>query len=43
MDRTAKTGQLNGALMAAVDEHDISLDWLFLGRGVAHREGCQEG
>ena len=42
MDRIAATGQLNDALMAAVNEHDISLDWLFLGSGVARREGCHE-
>ena len=42
MDRIRKTGDLNDALMAAVVEHNISLDWLFLGKGVAHREGCRD-
>ncbi len=43
LDRIRETGELNGAFMAAVEEHNISLDWLFLGKGVAHREGCREG
>ncbi len=43
MDRIRKTGYLNDALMAAVVEHNISLDWLFLGKGVAHWEGCRDG
>jgi hypothetical protein len=43
MDRIRETGDLNGAFMAAVEEHNISLDWLFLGKGVAHREGCRDG
>ena len=42
MDRVRETGDLNNALMAAVEEHNISLDWLFLGKGVAHREGCRD-
>ncbi len=42
LDRVIATGRLNDAIMATVDKHDISLDWLFLGRGVAHREGCHE-
>jgi hypothetical protein len=43
MDRIRETGSLNAAVMAAVDEHNISLDWLFLGKGVAHLEGCRDG
>ena len=43
LDRIGETGSLNAALMAAVEEHNISLDWLFLGAGVAHREGCRDG
>ncbi len=43
MNRISATGSLNAALMAAVDEHNISLDWLFLGKGVAHLEGCRDG
>ncbi len=43
MDRIRKNGDLNDALMAAVVEHNISLDWLFIGEGVAHREGCRDG
>ncbi len=43
LDRIRETGELNGAFMAAVEEHNISLDWLFLGKGVAHREGCRDG
>ena len=39
MDRIAATGQLNDALMAAVNEHDISLDWLFLGKGEPFMKG----
>ncbi len=42
MDRIRKTGSLNAAVMAALEEHNISLDWLFLGKGVAHREGCRD-
>ena len=37
LDRISETGQLNDAFMRAVEEHNISLDWLFLGKGVAHR------
>jgi len=29
--------------MAAVEEHNISFDWLFLGKGVAQWEGCRDG
>jgi len=43
LDRISETGSLNAAVMAAVDEHNISLDWLFLGKGVAHLEGCRDG
>ncbi len=43
LDRIRETGDLDAALMAAVEEHNISLDWLFLGKGVAHWEGCREG
>ena len=43
LDRIRETGDLDAALMAAVEEHNISLDWLFLGKGVAHREGCRDG
>ncbi len=43
MDRIRETGDLDDAFMAAVEEHNISLDWLFLGKGVAHREGCRDG
>ncbi len=43
LDRIRETGDLDDAFMAAVVEHNISLDWLFLGKGVAHREGCRDG
>ena len=43
LDCIRETGEINGAFMAAVEEHNISLDWLFLGKGVAHREGCRDG
>ncbi len=43
LDRIRETGDLDDAFMAAVEEHSISLDWLFLGKGVAHREGCRDG
>ena len=43
MDRIRETGSLNAAVMAAVEEHNISLDWLFLGAGTAHLEGCRDG
>ena len=43
LDRIRATGDLDDAFMAAVDEHNISLDWLFLGKGLAHREGCSDG
>ncbi len=35
LDRIRATGELDDAFMAAVDEHRISLDWLFLGKGAA--------
>ena len=43
MDRIRETGELDDAFMAVVAREDISLDWLFLGKGVAHREGCRDG
>ena len=43
MDRIRETGDINDALMAAVVEHNISLDWLFLGKGLAHWERCRDG
>ena len=43
LGRIRETGELNGAFMAAAEEHNISIDWLFLGKGVAHREGCRDG
>ncbi len=43
MDRIRETGGLDAALMTAVEEHNISLGWLFLGKGVAHWEGCRDG
>ncbi len=43
LDRISETGDLDDAFMAAVEEHNISLDWLFLGKGVAHREQCRDG
>ncbi len=43
LDRIRETGDLDDAFMAAVEEHNISLDWLFLGKGVAHWEGCRDG
>ncbi len=43
LDRISKTGDLDDAFMRAVVELDISLDWLFLGKGVAHRERCRDG
>ncbi len=42
MDRIRKTGSLNAAVMAAVEEHNISLDWLFLGKGAAPRPTCDD-
>ena len=42
LDRIRATGELDGAFMAVVDEHRISLDWLFLGKGVAHRAACDD-
>ena len=42
-DHVRETGELEDTLMKAVAEHNISLDWLFLGKGVAHREGCRDG
>ena len=41
LDRIRETGDLDDAFMRAVVELDISLDWLFLGKGVARREGCR--
>ena len=43
LDRISETGDLDDAFMAAVVELDISLDWLFLGKGVARRERCRDG
>ncbi len=43
LDRIRETGDLDDAFMTAVEEHNISLDWLFLGKGVAHMEGCRDG
>jgi len=43
LDRIRETGDLDDAFMAAVEEHNISLDWLFLGKGMAHLEGCRDG
>ena len=43
LDRIRETGELNGAFMAAVEEHNISLDWIFLGKGEPHMEGCRDG
>ncbi len=43
LDRIRETGDLDDAFMRAVVELDISLDWLFLGEGVARREGCRDG
>ena len=43
LDRIRETGELNGAFMAAVEAHNISLDWLFLGKGVSRRERCRDG
>ena len=40
LDRIKATGELDGAFMAVVDEHRISLDWLFLGKGAARLAGC---
>ncbi len=40
LDRIGATGELDGAFMAVVDEHRISLDWLFLGKGSARLAGC---
>ncbi len=40
LDRIKATGELDGAFMAVVDEHRISLDWLFLGKGSARLAGC---
>jgi len=43
LDRIRATGELDDAFMAVVAREDISLDWLFLGKGVAHWEGCRDG
>ena len=40
LDRVKATGDLDDDLMRAVDEHRISLDWLFLGKGAARWAGC---
>ncbi len=40
LDRIRATGELDGAFMATVDPHRISLDWLFLGKGAARKAGC---
>ncbi len=42
LDRIRATGYLNDAFMAAVDEHRVSLDWLFLGKGAAPRAACDD-
>ncbi len=34
-DRIRETGDLDDAFMRAIIELDISLDWLFLGKGAA--------
>ena len=39
-DRIRAAGELDDAFMRAVDEHRISLDWLFLGKGAARMAGC---
>ena len=39
-DRIKATGELDSAFVAVVDEHRISLDWLFLGKGSARLAGC---
>ena len=41
LDRIRETGDLDDAFMAAVEENNISLDCLFLGKGVAHMVGCR--
>ena len=43
LDRIRETGDLDDAFMRAVVELDISLDWLFLGKGVSRRERCRDG
>ena len=40
LDRIRATGELDDGFMAAVDEHRISLNWLFLGKGAARMAGC---
>ncbi len=36
-DRTAKRGDLDDAFLAALDKRNISLDYLFLGKGEPFR------
>ena len=40
LDRIRATGELDSAFVAVVDEHRISLDWLFLGKGVPQWSAC---
>ena len=40
-DRIKATGDLDDGFMAAIGEHRISLDWLFLGKGTDQREACE--
>ena len=39
-DRIRETGDLDNAFMAVVVREDISLDWIFLGKGEPHTEGA---
>ena len=42
-DHVRETGELEDTFMKVVVDLDISLNWLLLGKGVAHREGCRDG
>ncbi len=42
-DKFRETGDFSDAYMRAVVERRISFDWLFLGKGAAHWEGCRDG
>ncbi len=35
-DRAAASGELDDGFLAAVDKHDLTLDWIFRGKGKSH-------
>ncbi len=40
LDRIRQSGDLDDAFMAVVVREDISLDWIFLGKGEPHMKGA---